>query len=76
MKSITQIQDAFIEKVNVGYQRWKHRKDGGHMSRIRRGAWNTAYKQFRKLGFDDGHAKILIEEAEDIAKLQREAEEE
>jgi hypothetical protein len=74
LKTLTQIQEEYIETINMGMQRWSHRKDGGHMSRISRGARHTAGKELRKLGFTDSkQIEQIITDARDMAALERHA---
>jgi hypothetical protein len=67
------IQEQYIETLNAGLARWAHRKDGGHSSRISRGARHAAEKQLRKLGFTDQEIPQLIQDARDMAALERNA---
>ena len=68
------IQEQYIETLNAGLARWSHRKDGGHSSRISRGARHTAEKQLRKLGFSDqNQIAQIIQDARDMAALERNA---
>lgn len=72
--TLTQIQDQYIETVNAGIARWSHRKNGGHASRIRRGAFHKATKQLAGLGFSQAQIDLAIVEAQDMAALERNAE--
>ncbi len=81
-KSMITIQDEFVATVNAGFARWSHRKGtafqacGGHYSRIRGGAWKKAERELKKIGFTDpAQIKQIINDAEDMAKLERNAEE-
>lgn len=75
-KTLIQIQEEYIETVNLGIQRWGHRKDGGHSQRIRRGAFNRGMKELTKLGFtDDAQMRQILRDAHDMAALLRNAEE-
>ena len=66
------IQETYIETLNAGIARWSHRKDGGHASRISRGARHTAEKRLRKLGYaDDKQIAQIIQDARDMATLER-----
>lgn len=69
------IQEEYIETVNLGMARWSHRKDGGHASRISRGARHTAEKGLRKLGYTDQQIPQLIQDARDMATLERNTQE-
>ena len=75
MKTLIQIQDEYIERVNAGMARWAHRKDGGHSQRIRRGARHTAEKQLAKLGYSAEQIDRIIGDARDMATLIRTADE-
>lgn len=85
MKSITQIQEAYIDTVNAGRARWGHRPGikgiadgvGGHMARIYRGARRAAEREFAKHNcWTPEQVNIMIQDAKDMAELQRKAEEE
>jgi hypothetical protein len=66
------IQEKYIETLNAGIARWSHRKDGGHASRISRGARHAAEKSLRKLGYsDDKQIAQIIQDARDMATLER-----
>lgn len=71
--TLISIQDELIATVNSGYQRWSHRKDGGHSDRIRRGACHQARKALLRIGYDEAKITQLIKDALDIAKLERDA---
>lgn len=71
MKTIIQIQDEYAETVSLGMDRWSHRRDGGHVSRIRRGAARKARKALLKFGFTDAQATQMIQDAHDVMKLER-----
>ena len=73
-KTLIQIQEEYIETINLGMQRWSHRKDGGHMSRISRGARHTAEKELRKLGYPEKQIAQILQDARDMAALERIAE--
>jgi hypothetical protein len=72
--TLIQVQEQYIETVNVGLARWAHRKDGGHSSRIRRGAYHKAEKQLTSLGFTQAQVEQVIKDARDMAELERNAE--
>lgn len=80
-KSIIAIQDEFVATVNAGFARWSHRKGiayqrcGGHYSRIRGGAYKKAERALTKIGFTPVQIKQIIKDADDIAELERNAEE-
>lgn len=66
------IQEDYIETINAGIARWSHRKDGGHASRISRGARHAAEKKLRKIGYtDDKQIAQIIQDARDMATLER-----
>lgn len=65
------IQTEYIETLNAGIARWSHRKNGGHIHRIARGARHAAEKALRKLGFTDTQIPQLIKDARDVAELER-----
>jgi len=73
MKTLIEIQEQYVETLNAGIVRWSHRKDGGHTSRISRGARHTAEKSLRKLGFTEQQIPQLIQDARDMAALERNA---
>ena len=70
-KTLIGIQEEYIETLNAGIARWSHRKDGGHASRISRGARHAAEKSLRKLGYTDQQIPQLIQDARDMATLER-----
>lgn len=72
--TLIQIQDHYIETLNAGIARWSHRKDGGHASRISRGAYHKAEKQLLRLGLTQEQVKQSIKDARDMAELERNAE--
>lgn len=72
--TLIQVQEQYIETVNAGLARWSHRKDGGHSSRIRRGAYHKAQKQLASLGFAQEQVEQAIKDARDMAELERNAE--
>lgn len=70
--TLIEVQEQYIETLNAGLARWSHRKDGGHSSRISRGARHTAEKQLRKLGYaDQKQIDQIIQDARDMASLER-----
>jgi hypothetical protein len=74
MQTLTEIQDEYIATVNAGLARWSHRKDGGHSSRILRGAYHKAKRELHRLGMDAEQIKNAIRDARDMAELERNAE--
>ena len=71
MKTLIEIQQEYIDTLNAGIARWSHRKDGGHASRISRGARHAAEKNLRKLGYPEQQIPQLIQDARDMAALER-----
>lgn len=71
MKTLIGIQDDYIATVNDGLARWAHSKRGGHVRRIRIGARRKAMKELRTLGFSEETAKRAIDDASEVADLQR-----
>lgn len=69
------IQEQYIETLNGGIARWPHRKEGGHSSRISRGARHAAEKKLRKLGYTESQIDQIIRDARDMATLIRNSEE-
>ena len=71
-KTMMEVQDQYVETVNLGTARWSHRRDGGHTSRIFAGARRKAEKQLRKLGFtNQRQIEQIIKDARDMASLER-----
>jgi hypothetical protein len=69
------IQDEYIETINLGIERWSHRKDGGHASRIARGARTVATKRLNRIGFtDQRQIDQILRDARDMAALIRNSE--
>lgn len=75
-KTLMGIQDEYIETINLGIDRWSHRKDGGHSSRISRGARTAAEKALRQLGYDQKQIDQILKDARDMAALIRNSREE
>jgi len=73
-KNLIAIQDEYVETINTGIARWAHRKKGGHMPRIMRGARHKAEKALRQWGFNDRQIDAVIADAKDMAALIRNAE--
>ena len=71
MKNMIAIQQEYMETVSLGMDRWSHRRDGGHSSRIRHGAARKAHESLVKLGFTDEQAKQIIRDAHDMMLLER-----
>lgn len=71
MKNLIEIQQEYMDTVSAGLDRWAHRKDGGHASRIRVGAARKALKALLKWGFTEAQARAAIQQAHDIMKLER-----
>lgn len=71
MRTLIDIQQDYIDTVNLGIARWSHRKDGGHSHRIERGARHKAERSLRRLGFTDQQIRHLIQDAREMATLER-----
>ncbi len=65
------IQDQYISTVNIGIARWSHRKNGGHADRIKRGAFSRARISLRTIGFNDSQIRQIIQDASEVALLER-----
>jgi hypothetical protein len=82
MKTLTAIQDQFIQRINAAHSRWSHRKGfewqkdciGGHYGRVYYGAQKEAHKQLSKYGFSIAQRMEIIKQAHDVAILERNAE--
>ena len=75
-KTLIGIQEEYVETLNAGIARWSHRTNGGHSSRISRGARNAATRELRKLGFtDEKQIARIIQDAREMAALERNAQE-
>ncbi len=72
-KSLVAIQEEYMETVSLGMDRWSHRRDGGHINRIQRGARKTAEKKLKKWGFCDEDVEQIIQQAKDMLALERAA---
>lgn len=70
MTTLIGIQDEYIRTITEGAARWAHRKNGGHIRRIRRGAYTKAYRGLIKLGYTHEQAEAAISDAADMAKLE------
>lgn len=71
MKTLIGIQDQYISTVNDAANRWAHSKSGGHIRRIRIGARRKAIKELVALGFSEKTAEQAIDDASEVADLQR-----
>lgn len=72
MKTLIAIQEEYIETVNSGIERWSHRKGGGHMRRISRGAHHKAEAALRKIGYvSQDQIDSVIKQAREMAELER-----
>jgi len=69
------VQNEYIETINLGVQRWGHRKGGGHASRIQCGARRRAAKKLGKLGFTPIQTATVLRDAHEMAALLRNADE-
>jgi hypothetical protein len=72
--NLISIQDEYIATINAGIARWSHRKEGGHSSRILRGAYHQAERKLQRLGLTAEQIKQALHDAKDIAELERNAE--
>ena len=61
MTNLISVQDEYIATINAGIARWSHRKNGGHIHRILRGAKHKATKQLLKLGYSQEVIGVLIQ---------------
>jgi hypothetical protein len=82
MDTVIEIQDRYIERINVAWSRWEHRRrpgdynNFGHFGRARRASNRQAAKDLRKLGYtDEKIIGAIIKDAWDVADLQRNTEE-
>ena len=73
-------QETFIETVNTAYSRWEHRKKPGqsimlmgHFGRTFGGAKKLLIRQVRAMGFTEAQIPAIIQDAVDVAELQRRA---
>ena len=73
LKSLIEIQQAYIDAVDAGMNRWSHRKDGGHSARIRRGAYRRALAALTSQGWTEEQARQAIRDAHDMLILERNA---
>jgi uncharacterized membrane protein len=74
MPTLIAIQDEYVETLNLGIARWSHRKNGGHVNRIARGARRKAEKRLRGIGFNEQQISQIVKDARDMAELIRNAE--
>jgi SOS response regulatory protein OraA/RecX len=75
MKTLIELQDAYIATVNAGEARWSHRPDGGHARRVRRGAARKLHDALARRGYTAEQISAAIRDASDVAKLERYSEE-
>ena len=61
--TLTQAQDRYIQRVNHCHP--------GHYNRVRRSAWSELFSWAKNRGYD---AVIVCQDADDVAKLERNAE--
>ena len=71
MQTLIGIQDQYIRTILDGEARWAHRKNGGHIRRIRRGAHSKAVSELAKIGFAGEAAERAIEDAHEMLALER-----
>lgn len=70
-RTLISIQEEYISTVASGMARWAHRKDGGHVNRIKRGARRKAEKELAKIGYTDPqHVADVIRDAWDMVILE------
>jgi hypothetical protein len=69
-QSLIQVQTEYIDTMRAAIQRWSF---AGHYPRIRKGAWNKAFKALGNLGFRDDVARLLIKDAHDVLILELES---
>lgn len=78
--STMQLVDIFCETVNAGIARWSHRPksqwqvSGGHGNRIYGGVVRKLETGLKRNGYTPDQIKIAVQDAKDLAKLQRDAE--
>jgi hypothetical protein len=77
--NMIQIQQRYIERINAAFDRWSHRpkpswqKAGGHYGRAYRAARREALRALSAWGFREEQAKLTIQQADDMAELDRNA---
>jgi hypothetical protein len=59
------LQQEYIDTVNAGIARWSHARRGHATRKLK--------KELKKLGFDDASCLIAVQDARDVAKLERNA---
>lgn len=70
-RTLISIQEEYISTVSSGMARWAHRKDGGHINRIKRGARIKAEKELAKIGYTDPqHVAAIIRDAWEMVVLE------
>lgn len=74
MRTLIGIQQQYIDTINAGMARWAHRTGGGHSARIARGARRELRRELRGLGFTDEQITRALDDARDMAALQRRVE--
>jgi len=67
--TLIQAQQRYVNRVN------DPNNNPGHLRRVRRGASNQFYKWARGRGIPETEISILLNDAIDMAKLERDAEE-
>jgi hypothetical protein len=82
MKTMIEVQEKYIERLDAALARWGHRKGtayqiaGGHYNRIARKARHDAEAQLRKLGWtDQKQIDAVLNDARDMMLLERNADE-
>jgi hypothetical protein len=66
-----QIQDEYVERVNAARSRWSHRKCGGQSHRTIGAAARVLKEKLSKWGFSEASIKQMLQDAKDIAELER-----
>lgn len=76
--TICAAQEEFTATINAGYARWEHRKRPGHSlnmmghyGRIYGGARKKLAAHLRRFGVKEAQIPVLIQDAVDVAELQR-----
>ncbi len=74
MKTLTQIQQEYIDTCNTAMDRWSHRKGGGQSHRTIGAARKKAMTAFRKFGcFSEDQVRQMMRDAQDLLELERAA---
>jgi hypothetical protein len=76
-KTLTELQDEFVETVNAGIARWSHRHKlqwqvgGGHANRIYHGAVSKLKGGLEKWDYTPDQIEACTKDARDMAELVR-----